>query len=1299
MRKRIAVLVCLLFSIIHPVFGQTQLIVNGGFELGSAPWTITGAGASIFNNGAGAFSGSYFLTMGNVSSVSQYAYQSITFPTNLIAASLSFELEVLTTDTSGNADSVLNAYLTDSNGVNLITNLGSESNLTPTTGYGLANFNLTTYTTQTNLSPYAGKTVYLVFAVTTAAVVGSQTEFNIDNVSMLGGTTSDIPSNDNFTNRIALTTDSATVSANTFCASKEPGEPSHAGDPGGHSVWWTWTPSTNGIAVINTTNSSFTTLLAVYTGSVVTNLTKITSDNGNNNGGGLAHVNFPFSAGTTYQIAVDGYKGAWGTAVLNLSTTRDTTAPTVKISSPASGANVTNSTIVVTGTASDNVAVAQVQYRLENANGTNAYQFATGSNSWSAAMTGLIPGPNTVQAQAIDTSGNVSATASVTFNYIVTAPLTLATNGSGTISGAANGALLDIGKSYTITAKAATGFKFVNWTGSQTTTNPALSFIMTSNLTFTANFVDDASPTLTVVAPKSGQSVSNATFVASGTAKDNVAVSNVLYQLNGGDWQTAPSGNNWSNWTANLTLNPGTNKFSVYAVDNTGNLSTTNTVNLVYILSATLTVNTNGNGTISPNDNGQLLAIGKSYTMTAKAASGFKFVNWTGSQTTTNPALTFMMQSNDTFTANFADNASPTLTVVAPKASQSVSNAAFVASGTAKDNVAVSNVFYQLNGGDWQMANTANKWTNWTANLTLTPGTNKFSAYAMDTTGNLSITNTASFIYILSATLTVNTNGEGTVSPNYNGQLLAIGKSYSMSAKAATGFKFVNWTGSQPTNNPTFSFIMQSNDTFTANFADDASPTLTVVAPKVGLSVTNAAFTATGTAKDNVAVQSVLYQLNGTGWQAATTANNWSNWTANLNLAAGTNKFSAYAVDTTGNLSATNSISFFYVLTATLTVNTNGEGTVSPNDNGALLEIGKSYTITAKAATGFKFVNWTGGQTSTNPALTFLMASNLTFTANFADAAIPTLTITSPKASQSISNVAANSMSMASGTARDNVAVSNVYYQLNGGSWNTANTFTSFSNWTANMNLSSGTNKFNAYAVDSTGNHSTTSSVSFVFVVLPDWAPDSVADLTGEVTPDPGFGAPFTITFGVDTFSKTGDTTNFDDFGVGDYSYLKTGTNTAQIFWTNTAPPSVSNEVTIANLMFTNFNSGTINNTINGDTGTFKFITAKTLVPVAVAGKTLTATQSAGNVTAKLSANGTFVSTSNSGTNSGTYTFTILSPVGALLQLNATNTASSGDVDYVQLTFTSTTGGDYFITSYDNLSDPPQTGTNTFTLK
>ena len=69
-----------------------------------------------------------------------------------------------------------------------------------------------------------------------------------------------------------------------------------------------------------------------------------------------------------------------------------------------------------------------------------------------------------------------------------------------------------------------------------------------------------------------------------------------------------------------------------------------------------------------------------------------------------------------------------------------------------------------------------------------------------------------------------------------------------------------------------------------------------------------------------------------------------------VTLTPGSNIFQAYAVDTSGNVSATNSVTFKYVVSAPLTVLINGNGTVTPNDNGALLQIGASYSLMAKAA-------------------------------------------------------------------------------------------------------------------------------------------------------------------------------------------------------------------------------------------------------------------------------------------------------------------------------------------------------------
>ena len=92
-----------------------------------------------------------------------------------------------------------------------------------------------------------------------------------------------------------------------------------------------------------------------------------------------------------------------------------------------------------------------------------------------------------------------------------------------------------------------------------------------------------------------------------------------------------------------------------------------------------------------------------------------------------------------------------------------VSNASFTVMGTATDNVAVASVYCSLSNAvvnsGFAPAMTANNWANWSTNVTLAPGTNTVRAYAVDTSGNLSTTNSATLVYILSAPLTVQTNG------------------------------------------------------------------------------------------------------------------------------------------------------------------------------------------------------------------------------------------------------------------------------------------------------------------------------------------------------------------------------------------------------------------------------------------------------------------------------------------------------------------------------------------------------------
>ncbi len=83
----------------------------------------------------------------------------------------------------------------------------------------------------------------------------------------------------------------------TWGATKEAGEPAHAGDPGGASVWYSWTAPESRLARLSVCCSAVRSI-GVYAGSSLGSLKEVRS------GRGL--VEFEAVAGTAYAIAVDG---------------------------------------------------------------------------------------------------------------------------------------------------------------------------------------------------------------------------------------------------------------------------------------------------------------------------------------------------------------------------------------------------------------------------------------------------------------------------------------------------------------------------------------------------------------------------------------------------------------------------------------------------------------------------------------------------------------------------------------------------------------------------------------------------------------------------------------------------------------------------------------------------------------------------------------------------------------------------------------------------------------------------------
>jgi hypothetical protein len=393
-----------------------------------------------------------------------------------------------------------------------------------------------------------------------------------------------------------------------------------------------------------------------------------------------------------------------------------------------------------------------------------------------------------------------------------------------------------------------------------------------------------------------------------------------------------------------VTLLPGTNTVSAYAVDPNGKASLTNTVNFQYVVTNQLLIQSFGKGTLSPNDSNAWLNIGQNYTITATPAAGFAFTNWTiatnfsGGVTTNNATVQFAMASNLTLQVTFADVTPPTLTITNLATGQRITNSVFTLGGTAGDNVQVSNVLYQLNNGAWTPANTTNLyWTNWNAVLNLQGGTNTVAAFAVDTSGNHSPTNSLVIDSVVTNQLQIRSVGLGTINPNYSNSWLEIGRNYAITATPAANFVATNWTistnwlGGFVTNSATVQFMMATNLTLQIHFAETTKPTLAITWPVNGQRLTNALPTVVGTASDNWGVASVAFQFNHQTWYPPSTTNVWTNWFTTLTASAGSNTFNAYAVNLGGLYSATSSISVFSSNTFQLQLSTSGPGAWATN--------------------------------------------------------------------------------------------------------------------------------------------------------------------------------------------------------------------------------------------------------------------------------------------------------------------------------------------------------------------------------
>ncbi|GEP44286.1 Calx-beta domain-containing protein [Brevifollis gellanilyticus] len=110
------------------------------------------------------------------------------------------------------------------------------------------------------------------------------------------------PANDNFASAAVITGNTGTQAGTNVDATLETFEPSLRY----RSIWYSWTAPATGSVTFDTIGSGFDTMLGIYTGTAVNELTTLATDDGSG-GGSESLIILPVTSGTIYWIKIGSY--------------------------------------------------------------------------------------------------------------------------------------------------------------------------------------------------------------------------------------------------------------------------------------------------------------------------------------------------------------------------------------------------------------------------------------------------------------------------------------------------------------------------------------------------------------------------------------------------------------------------------------------------------------------------------------------------------------------------------------------------------------------------------------------------------------------------------------------------------------------------------------------------------------------------------------------------------------------------------------------------------------------------------
>ncbi|PYQ11174.1 MAG: hypothetical protein DMF80_22450 [Acidobacteria bacterium] len=484
------------------------------------------------------------------------------------------------------------------------------------------------------------------------------------------------------------------------------------------------------------------------------------------------------NASHTLRAAAQNALGLWfWSDPVTVTVFNDKTPPTVAISSPSPGATVTG-TISVTASASDNVGVVGVQFKLDGAPLGGEDTAAPYSVTWNSAS--ATPGTHTLSAAARDAAGNVGNSAPVSVTVPDTTPPT------ATLTSPASGATVTGTISVTATASDNVGVAGVQFQldgaplGAEDTTAPYSVPWNTATSTpgshtlravardaagntgpssaVSVTVPDTTAPTVSITSPAPGATVTGIVAV-NAAASDNVGVAGVQFQLDGAplgaEDASAPYAVNWDTTNAS----PGSHSLTAVARDGAGNKTTASPVSVTVpdTMPPTVTMTSPGSGatvtgvvavSVTATDNVGVAGVqfqldGAPYG--AEDTSAPYSVNWdTANGSHSLRAVARDAAGNNTTSAAVTvtvsngappDTTPPTVTMTAPAPGATVAGSVSV-TADASDNVGVAGVQFQLDGAPLGAEDTAAPYSVSWNTATAANGTHTLTAVARDAANN-----------------------------------------------------------------------------------------------------------------------------------------------------------------------------------------------------------------------------------------------------------------------------------------------------------------------------------------------------------------------------------------------------------------------------------------------------------------------------------------------------------------------------------------------------------------------------------